>query len=203
VASKFKVANTRVYIVYIVLLCICLFISACSSLQPNYPIAWPKPISTKVDIVTTLDGFYECIGEVVTGRPVPDSDKAYLTKDRATRFLFDTTEQPKDCSVVSLKKKGDDLIEITAYSGEEAVGKLTIQKDINYSVENNWVNLRKTHHVASGGGVIMDSSTIQNSLTINEAGDLIIKSKTYGFGVVYFVPYGNDEYYWVRFKKAR
>lgn len=188
---------------YIVLLYICLFISACSSLQPNYPTAWPKPISTNVNITTTLEGLYECIGEVVTGRPVPDSDsdKAYLTKDRATRFLFDKIEQSKGCSVVSLKKKGDDAIEITAYSGEEAFGKLTIQKDINYAVENNWVNLRKTHHIASGGGVIMDSSTIQNSLTINEAGDLIIKSKTYGFGVVYFVPYGNDEYYWVRFKK--
>ena len=68
-------------------------------------------------------------------------------------------------------------------------------------VSNNWMNLEKTHDVESGGGVILDSSTIQNSLTVSEDGDLIVKSKTYGFGVVYFVPYGNDDYYWVRFRR--
>ena len=108
---------------------------SCSSLQPNYPDAWPKLISTNVNIATSLEGLYECMGEVVTGRPAPDSAKDHLIKDDATRFLFEKIEQPKNCSVVSLRTKNDGAIEITAYNGDDIFERRTIQKDVNYSLK--------------------------------------------------------------------
>jgi hypothetical protein len=169
-------------------------ISGCV-LAPNYPVTWPKPISSNSNIEEMIVGYFKCSGKVVSG--YSDNIEGHLPV-----FLNMEGVKKGQCDTVEFRQVKAGLLEVTAIKDGNALETKTFVAGEDYVNENGWLTLKSEGEVTNRG-LILGYASGKNSFTLNMSGNLIIKSSGYGVGIMLLlpVPVAGGGHNWVMFER--
>ncbi len=165
-------------------------VAACSVKNFDYPSDWPE-LTAIENIEKRIEGSYFCLGQVRTCHGWP------------TGYLYNLLAIEKPSSV---KCDRADFIAIENgfvlhyYDNDSTVLERRYMVVKDYLVENGWIKLKSRSSWQYGGGVTARGS-IESWLTVNDEGQLTIKTKGSGVGLVLLVPAASTEIQWGKFER--
>lgn len=177
---------------FVIILCAVLLASCVH--YPSYPETWsPISESASSNIEMAMEGIYECrSSKGESGRHI---------RPALPTFVFPEEKRLNACQFTSVKTIKDGVIEIAFFDASKRIlSKAIFKKGESYEIQGNWIRLRTKIKDQSGSGALGVSSQT-TSLTITDAGDLIVKNDGYVAGMMLLIPAVAMGHDWVRFAR--
>ena len=162
---------------------------------PKYPTHWSPPVPEGSRIESQIVGDYHCqgINEFQT--------RDLLTPPDLRSFLNIEDIQKAPCAVVHFGSPEPGKLDVKIYRDNqlEAEGLLVAGRD--YQVEKGRIKF-KGQWIGEGDGGAAIIAKQNNSATLTQQGDLIIKTSNIGLGVFVIVPIVGGGHNWALFKRV-
>ncbi|MEN8251277.1 MAG: hypothetical protein ABFS32_20260 [Bacteroidota bacterium] len=189
--SKRLLKSTLIKIISILFL---FSLTSCLNKHPEYHKDWPQ-IKKNADIEKEIIGEYSCYGHNV------HSKMGLWEPSTLPSYLMDCKSPPR-CYSLRINKLRENALELLFVEDDgNIILRKLIKKDKDYTVNKNWIVLNGNISSAAEDVVVAWSHSKPN-LTIDEVGNLIVKSSVTTFGTIMVViPVGSTGTDWGRFNR--
>ena len=186
-----KFLTIRIQLAFVLIL-----FTGCVFKEP-YPKQWSEFNAVK-GICPNISGNYADEGWISLSESKKTGEAWH--KRSLSRTLFAKELEIGEVSHVEIFQENPNDIKVIAFSGNEILAEQFFSAEKNdFSCESGYIEFIGERECGTGAGV-MACATPETHLIKNNRGDLIVKTNSRGFGVVYLIPVYVSEWHWYRFE---
>ncbi len=163
-----------------------------------YPDDWARPDASRTPIEQRISGDYRCHGDTLRPSSHEVIDAGYLPVS-----LYMHKEVAGVCDRVRLLAADNGTLEVTLFREGDVIGQKTFERGVDYYRNRHWLNFpwQEAVYERQRFFIITGYSRAEQALTLDTAGNLIIRSSFSTATFLLFVPIAGYGVNWSRFER--